>query len=150
MFLKSLLYKRFPANFAKFHGTFFAEHLFATASTKYPFVAESTSALNCYSRPGFFLISSCDWIGTDLWSVIEPLLSETLSAHTYTSTSKDTFTGFSCDYIYVKAYFDCFISRKYAFTDVPQNRCSWNFLNIYRKTPVAGSLSPSRCFLDNF
>ena len=60
LFLKSLLYKRFPANFAKFHGTFFAEHLFATASTKYPFVAESTSSLNCYSRPGFFLISSCD------------------------------------------------------------------------------------------
>ena len=47
---------------------------------------------------------------------------------------------FSCDYIYVKLYFHCFISRKYAFTDFLQNRCLWKFRKIYRKTSVTDSL----------
>ena len=51
---------------------------------------------------------------------------------------------FFCEYIYMKTFFHCFISRKYAFDvdniDVLQHRCSWNFLKIYWKTPATDSL----------
>ena len=41
----------------------------------------------------------------------------------------------------------CFISRKYAFTDVLQNRCSWKLRKIHRKSPLPDSLDSDT---DNF
>ena len=42
---------------------------------------------------------------------------------------------------------NCFISRKYAFTDVLQNRCSWKLHKIHRKSPLPDSLDSDT---DNF
>ena len=84
-------------------------------------------------------------------SMIESLLSKTLSLHACNCNSDDTLTGvflwrYSC-----KKNFRCFISHKYAFTDVLQNRCSWNFLKTYRKKPCTRlSLLQQRCFSDYF
>ena len=44
-------------------------------------------------------------------------------------------------------FFHCFISRKYAFTDVLQNRCSWKLRKIHRKSPLPDSLDSDT---DNF
>ena len=51
---------------------------------------------------------------------------------------------FFCEYIYVKTFLHWFISRKYVFTDVLQNKCSWKFLKIHRKTPVPDPLDSSK------
>ena len=48
---------------------------------------------------------------------------------------------FFCEYIYVKIFFRCFILCKYVFTDILQNRCSWKFCKVHRKTPVPDSLN---------
>ena len=47
---------------------------------------------------------------------------------------------YNIDVLEIFSKFTCFISRKYAFTDVLQHRCSWNFFKIHRKTPVPDSL----------
>ena len=57
LFLKGLLYQHFSVNFAKeFHGTFFAEYLRATASTKHHFVHWVDNSPKMLLSTWFFLI----------------------------------------------------------------------------------------------
>ena len=74
-----------------------------------------------------------------------PLLSKTVSIHalspqSYNCNLKDTITG-GFLWIYMsKHFFHCFISRKYAFADVLQNRYSRKFRKIHRESPLPDSL----------
>ena len=77
-------------------------------------------------------------------SVTELLLNKTVSIHalspqTYNCTSKDTITVVFL-WMYVKIFFHCFISHKYVFTDILQNRCSWKFRKIPRKSALPDCL----------
>ena len=83
-------------------------------------------------------------------SVIESLLSKTLSPHTYNCTSNDTLTGVF-QWIYLcKNILSLLNSRKYAFTDVLQYRCSWNFSqNSQEKACTRLSWLQHRCFPEN-
>ena len=91
--------------------------------------AGSTSASKCYCQLFF------------RFSFNISLLNKTPGPHTSNYTSNDTLTNvFLWIYINVKTIFHCFISHKYGFTDVLQNKCSWKFCKIHRKASGPDSL----------
>ena len=62
------------------------------------------------------------------------LLSKTLSPHAYICTTKDAITVFFREYIYGNSHFHCFISHKYPFVEVIQNRYFCLFREIFKNT----------------
>ena len=83
--------------------------------------------------------------------MIELLLSETLSPHTYNCTWNDTLTGVFLWIYLCENIFSLLNSRKYAFTDVLQHICSWNVSQNSQKNACTRlSLLRHRCFPENF
>ena len=76
-------------------------------------------------------------------SVIESLLSKTLSPHTYNCTSNDTLTNvflwiYPCENMFSSLHFTPVCIHRYS-----TNICSWNFPKIHREMPVPDSLDSS-------